>query len=153
MEAVAFSATLAVIMFVTSIFLIAFGNKPKEKEKKSLPQIIVGWVMFAISIITLITCFIVYIYLAGGITGAFIFTILSPLFILAGFLVCLICGISSIVEGFKKDKDGKINGAVLTRGWVLLFLSVAMVATIITTLAILFNDYSNSRGDTPVAFM
>ena len=153
MEAVTFSAMLATVMFVTSIFLIAFGNKPKEKEKKSLPQIIVGWVMLAISIITLITCFIVYIYLAGGITGAFIFTILSPLFILAGFLVCLILGISSIVEGFKKDKDGKINGAVLTRGWVLLFLSIAMVATIITTLAILFNDYSNSRGDTPVAFM
>ena len=153
MEAVAFSAMLAVIMFVTSIFLIAFGNKPKEKEKKNMPQIIVGWVMLAISIVTLITCFIVYIYLSGGITGTFIFTILSPLFILAGFMVCLIYGISSIVEGFKRDKDGKINGSVLARGWVLLFLSIALVVTIITTLAILFNDYSNSRGDTPVAFM
>ena len=109
MEAVAFSAMLAVIMFVTSIFLIAFGNKSKEKEKKSLPQIIVGWVMLAISIITLITCFIVYIYLAGGITGAFIFTILSPLFILAGFLVVLSVVSPLSSKGLKKIKTARLT--------------------------------------------
>ena len=65
----------------------------------------------------------------------------------------LALGISSLVEGFKKDKDGKRNPSAMVRGWTLLFLSIAMVSVIITTLAILFNDYSNSRGDTPVAFM
>ena len=153
MEAVSFTAMLATIMFVTSIFLVIFGNKPKENKKKNLPEVIIGWVMFAISIIMLITSFIVYLYLAGGITAAYLFIILSPLFIVAGFVALLILGISSVVEGFKRDKEGNRNTSIMVRGWSLLFLSIGMIAAIITTLTILFNDYSNSRGDTPVAFM
>ena len=153
METVFFCAMLAVIMLITGVFLIIFGNKVKEDGKKNLAQIIIGWVTLAVAILILIVSFIVYLYLAGGISGAYLFIFISPLFILAGFIVMLALGISSLVEGFKKDKDGKRNPGAMVRGWTLLFLSIAMVSVIITTLAILFNDYSNSRGDTPVAFM
>lgn len=154
METVFFCAMLAIIMLVAAIFFIVIGNKVvKEDGKKNLVQIIVGWVMLAVAILTLIVSFIVYLYLAGGITAAVIFVFLSPLFILAGFILMLAFGISSLVEGFRKDKEGKHNPSAMVRGWTLLFLSIAMVSVIITTLAILFNDCSNSRGDTPVAFM
>ena len=153
METVFFCAMLAVIMLITGVFLIIFGNKVKEDGKKNLAQIIIGWVTLAVAILILIVSFIVYLYLAGGISGAYLFIFISPLFILAGFIVMLALGISSLVEGFKKDKDGKRNPSAMVRGWTLLFLSIAMVSVIITTLVILFNDYSNSRGDTPVAFM
>ncbi|MBO4666680.1 MAG: hypothetical protein J5666_00935 [Bacilli bacterium] len=153
METVFFCAMLAVIMLITGIFLIIFGNKTKEDGKKDLVKIIIGWILFAVSILTLIVSFLVYIYLAGGITAAYLFIFLSPLFILAGFIIMLAIGISSLVEGFRRNKEGKRDPSAMIRGWTLLFLSIAMVSVIITTLAILFNDYSNSRGDTPVAFM
>lgn len=153
METVFFCAMLAVIMLITGIFLIIFGNKTKEDGKKDLVKIIIGWILFAVSILTLIVSFLVYIYLAGGITAAYLFIFISPLFILAGFIITLAYGISSVVEGFRRNKEGKRDASALIRGWTLLFLSIAMVTVIITTLAILFNDYSNSRGDTPVAFM
>ena len=153
METVFFCAMLAVIMLITGIFLIIFGNKTKEDGKKDLVKIIIGWILFAVSILTLIVSFLVYIYLAGGITAAYLFIFLSPLFILAGFIIMLAIGISSLVEGFRRNKEGKRDPSAMIRGWALLFLSIAMVSVIITTLAILFNDYSNSRGDTPVAFM
>ena len=153
METVFFCAMLAVIMLITGIFLIIFGNKTKEDGKKDLVKIIIGWILFAVSILGLIVSFLVYIYLAGGITAAYLFIFLSPLFILAGFIVMLALGISSLVEGFRRNKEGKRDPSAMIRGWTLLFLSIAMVSVIITTLAILFNDYSNSRGDTPVAFM
>ena len=153
METVFFCAMLAVIMLITGIFLIIFGNKTKEDGKKDLVKIIIGWILFAVSILGLIVSFLVYIYLAGGITAAYLFIFLSPLFILAGFIIMLAFGISSLVEGFRRNKDGKRDPSAMIRGWALLFLSIAMVSVIITTLAILFNDYSNSRGDTPVAFM
>ena len=153
METVFFCAMLAVIMLITGIFLIIFGNKTKEDGKKDLVKIIIGWILFAVSILGLIVSFLVYIYLAGGITAAYLFIFLSPLFILAGFIIMLAIGISSLVEGFRRNKEGKRDPSAMIRGWALLFLSIAMVSVIITTLAILFNDYSNSRGDTPVAFM
>ena len=153
METVFFCAMLAVIMLITGIFLIIFGNKTKEDGKKDLVKIIIGWILFAVSILTLIVSFLVYIYLAGGITAAYLFIFISPLFILAGFILMLAFGISSLVEGFRRNKEGKRDPSAMIRGWTLLFLSIAMVSVIITTLAILFNDYSNSRGDTPVAFM
>ena len=153
METVFFCAMLAVIMLITGIFLIIFGNKTKEDGKKDLVKIIIGWILFAVSILTLIVSFLVYIYLAGGITAAYLFIFISPLFILAGFILMLAFGISSLVEGFRRNKEGKRDPSAMIRGWALLFLSIAMVSVIITTLAILFNDYSNSRGDTPVAFM
>lgn len=153
METVFFCAMLAVIMLITGIFLIIFGNKTKEDGKKDLVKIIIGWILFAVSILGLIVSFLVYIYLAGGITAAYLFIFLSPLFILAGFIIMLAIGISSLVEGFRRNKEGKRDPSAMIRGWTLLFLSIAMVSVIITTLAILFNDYSNSRGDTPVAFM
>ena len=153
METVFFCALLAVIMLITGIFLIIFGNKVKEDGKKDLVKLIIGWILLAVSILALIASFIVYLYLAGGITAAYLFIFISPLFILAGFILMLAFGIASVIEGFRKNKDGKRDTSALIRGWTLLFLSIAMVSVIITTLAILFNDYSNSRGDTPVAFM
>ena len=153
METVFFCAMLAVIMLITGIFLIIFGNKTKEDGKKDLVKIIIGWILFAVSILALIVSFLVYIYLAGGISAAYLFIFISPLFILAGFIFMLAFGISSVIEGFRRNKEGKRDPGALIKGWTLLFLSIAMVTVIITTLAILFNDYSNSRGDTPVAFM
>ena len=153
METVFFCAMLAVIMLITGIFLIIFGNKTKEDGKKDLVKIIIGWILFAVSILALIVSFLVYIYLAGGISAAYLFIFISPLFILGGFIFMLAFGISSVIEGFRRNKEGKRDPGALIKGWTLLFLSIAMVTVIITTLAILFNDYSNSRGDTPVAFM
>ena len=117
METVFFCAMLAVIMLTTGVFLIIFGNKVKEDGKKNLTQIIIGWVTLAVSVLILIVSFIVYLYLAGGISGAYLFIFISPLFILAGFIVMLALGISSLVEGFKKDKDGRRNPSAMVRGW------------------------------------
>ena len=87
METVFFCAMLAVIMLITGVFLIIFGNKVKEDGKKNLAQIIIGWVTLAVAILILIVSFIVYLYLAGGISGAYLFIFISPLFIFGLFML------------------------------------------------------------------
>lgn len=146
-------AIAAVFLVAFGIALIQIGKRIKTTDKKRLLMILIGWLLIVLPIIGLIIAFIVFINDSSGITGTYLFAFISPLFIFIGFAICLGIGISSLVEGYKKDQEGKTNTSAIIRGWSLLFLSIAVIAAVIITLAILFTNYSNSRSDTPVRFM
>lgn len=136
-----------------SILMIVFGSKKKENGKINLAMAIVGWTLLVLTIIGSTVGFILYIDKAGGFTGTVIFTFVSPLFILCGFFIMLGIGISSIAEGYKRDKDNMLDKAAIVRGWFLLSLSILLVTSIVVTLVLLFNQHSMARGDQPVRFM
>lgn len=137
----------------TAIFMINFGGRKRESGKIDLPLVIIGWILLVLTVIGSITGLILYINDAGGYTGTVIFTIVSPIFIIFGFVIILNIGIASLVEGYQKDKDGKRNAKAIIRGWSMLTLSILTLAAIVITLTILFINHSNSRGDTPVTLM
>lgn len=142
-----------VIIIAIGILLINFGKKAPEKSKKSVAQSIVGWALVVLTIIGLTTGLILWINADGGITGTWIFAIISPLFIIAGMIICLSIGIASLIDGYRKDKNGNRDTSRIVQGWFLLILVVLLLTAIITTLAVLFNNYSMSRGDEPVRMM
>ena len=142
-----------VIIISVGILLINLGKRAPEKSKKGVAQSIVGWALVVLTIVGLTTGLILWINADGGITGTWIFAIVSPLFILTGMIICLSVGISSLIEGYTKDKNGNRDTSRIVQGWFLLILVILLLTAVITTLAILFNDYSMSRGDRPVGAM
>ena len=139
---------IAAVVTTGSLFIYE-GAKKNNDRKKKLVFSIVGWSLIVLTIVATIVGFIVLVDLSGGFFGTIIFTIISPLLIIGGFTSTLGIGISSLVSGYKKDGNGNRNHNEIIRGWSMLFLSVAIVASIIITLAILFENHS----DTPIAAM
>ena len=148
---------LCVIGFILllgfSIFLIKYGSKKNDKGKINLPMSIVGWALLVLDIIGAIVGFIIYININGGYTGTIIFTIISPLFILIGFIIILNIGISSLVDGYRKNKEGNRGKASIVKGWALLALAILLITAVVVTLLILFHQHSMAKGDEPVRFM
>ena len=142
-----------VIIISVGILLINLGKRAPEKSKKGVAQSIVGWALVVLTIVGLTTGLILWINADGGITGTWIFAFVSPIFILTGMIICLSVGISSLIEGYTKDKNGNRDTSRIVQGWFLLILVILLLTAVITTLAILFNDYSMSRGDRPVGAM
>ena len=146
-------AFLAVFLIVMGAIFVKLGSKEKENGKNDMALIIIGWVLIVLTVVASIAGFIIYIDIHGGINGTVLFTLIAPIFILGGFITCLGIGISSLVEGYRKDKEGKRNSGVIIKGWSLLSLSLALVVVTVVTLTILFSNHADARGDTPVAFM
>ena len=142
-----------IIVIAVGILLIKLGKKVDNNGKRNIAQLIVGWSLIVLTIVGLMVGLILWINASGGITGTFIFTIASPLFIIAGMIICISIGIASLINGYKKDKNGNRNTSGIIQGWFLLALVVILLTATIVTLAILFNDYSMSRGDEPVRMM
>lgn len=146
----------AILLIIFGIFLIKIGKsltKKSENKNAYLGQIITGWSILATAITLYVLYFILYINAQGGISGTFVFTMIAPLFIFIGFVICIGIGASSLVEGYRKNNEGQRDKVAIIRGWFLLVLAIIVVVIVIVTLSILFNDYSNSRGDTPVRMM
>ncbi len=144
---------VAIVLIAVGLLLIRFGNKVRENGKKNLAQMIVGWIIFVLSVLAAMFGFIVFIREAGGITGIYIYLFIAPIFILGGFIACTSVGISSLVQGYQRDKEGKMDTGSIVRGWSLVILSIAVVVVIIITLAVLLNNYSSAQGDKPIRMM
>ena len=144
---------VAIVIIALGILLIKFGNKIRENGKKNLAQIIAGWVLLLIAIVASSFGFIILIREAGGISGIFIYLFIAPIFILGGFIACTSIGISSLVQGYQRDKEGKMDTGSIVRGWSLVILSIAVVVVIIVTLAVLLNNYSSAQGEKPITMM
>lgn len=142
-----------IIVIAVGILLIKLGKRIDNNGKRNIAQLIVGWSLIVLTIVGLMVGLILWINASGGITGTFIFTIASPLFIIAGMIICISIGIASLIDGYKKDKNGNRNTSGIIQGWFLLALVVILLTATIVTLAILFNDYSMSRGDESVRMM
>ena len=143
---------LAAFIFVLSIIFIKYGSN-KKKDKHLFPLVIVGWVLLITSIVGSITLLILYIGSTGGILGTYIFIFLSPLFVLCGFIACLVVGINSLQSAYCKPKDDITRKQSILRGWALLILAILVIAAIAITLSILLTNYSNYRNEHPVRFM
>ena len=145
---------MAISLIVMGGVFVKLGNKKKEDGKvKDLSLIIIGWVLIGLTVVASIVGLIVYIDVHGGLGGTVLFTVISPIFIVFGSVICLAIGISSLVEGYKRNKEGNRNHSVIARGWTMLSLSVIIVVAVIVTLTVLFANHADARGDTPVAFM
>lgn len=146
------------VILVTSLLIlgcvfVSIGNKKKKNDQDGLTLIIVGWVIICASVLGGLAALIIYIDMTSGLFGTVLFTVLAPIFIFAGFVVILAYGISTLVEGYRRNKEGQRDRNQIIKGWFMLALSIAIVVTVIVTLAILFTNHSNARNDNPVAFM
>ena len=146
-------ALLAIFLIVMGAIFVKLGSKKKENGKNDMALIIIGWVLIVLTVAASIAGFIIYIDIHGGFSGTVLFTLISPLFIFAGFVTCLGIGISALVGGYRRNEEGKRNNGMIVRGWSLLSLSLAIVTVTVITLVVLFSNHADARGDTPVAFM
>ena len=144
---------IAAIALILGIVFINYGSNKKKKDKRLLPLVIIGWVMLIGSIIGSVVLLILYIGSTGGIVGTYLFIFLSPLFILGGFIACLIVGLNSLQSAYSKPKDDITRKQSIVRGWALLVLAILLIVAIAVTLSILLTNYSNYRNEHPVRFM
>ena len=142
-------AGMAIIL---GIILFIFNRvRKKSTGKSSLPPIIVGWVLLALAIVGLAIATIVYTFSSSGTFGVFLLLMIAALFIIGGIAFFLGIGISSLAESLRKDKDGKRNKEGIVRGAALLFLAIAVLVTVIVTIAIMMHIESNKEK--PVRMM
>ncbi len=142
----------AAIVFVVGITML-FINRFKKKHagKSILPLIIIGWILVAIALIGAVIATIVSIYSTSGTWGVMILIALGGIFIFAGLIIFLGIGISSLVEGCKKDRNGDRDKEAIVRGATLLFLAIAVLATVIIAFTIMM--YIESNKEKPVRMM
>lgn len=121
--------------------LVRIGSKKKEKDQDGLTLIISGWVIIVLTVLGGIAGFIIYVDLSGGLFGTLLFTIIAPIFILGGCITVLGFGISSLVEGYRRNKEGKRDRNQIIKGWFMLALSTAIIVTVVVTLTVLFHNH------------
>ena len=144
---------LVTALIIFGCVLIEVGKKKKQNNQDGLTLLIVGWVLLVLSIAGGIAGLIIYIDMSGGIFGTVLFAVLCPVFIAGGSIGCLAAGISSLVDGYRRNKEGLRDKDAIVRGWSMLSLSILLVAVVIVTISILLTNHSNARNDNPVAFM
>lgn len=140
------------IVFAIGIAMLLINRFKKKKTKKSiLPLILIGWIFVAIALIGAIIATIISIYSTSGTFGIFLLVALGGIFVFAGLILFLGIGISSLVEGCQKDKDGNRNKEGIVRGATLLFLAVAIIVTIVVSFIVMMHIESNKEK--PVRMM
>lgn len=144
---------LVIALIILGCVLIEVGKKKKQNDQDGLTLIIVGWILVVLSVAGGIAGLIIYIDMNSGLFGTILFAVLCPLFILGGFIGCLATGITSLTQGYRRNKEGLRNRNEIIKGWSMLSLSIMLVTVVIVTLIILLLNHSNSGGDNPVAFM
>lgn len=142
-------AAMVFVVGITMLFINRF--KKKQTGKSNLSLLIIGWILVAIALIGAVIATIVSIYSTSGTWGVFFLIGLGGIFIFAGLVVFLGIGISSLVEGCKKDRNGDRDKEAIVRGATLLFLAIAVLATVIITFAIMM--YIESNKEKPVRMM
>ena len=128
----------AILVFVAVVLFITNKINKKDKGKDNLVKVILGWSFVATAIIGIIVAFLLYVNESTGTFGILMILILCPLFVVAGFIAMLSCGIANLIEGNRKDENGQKNKALVVKGSFLTGMALAIVATIIVTFAILF---------------
>ena len=145
---------LALVGLVVGIVLLVYNKSNKKNTgKTNFGLIIPGWALVSIAIIASIVAFILYINKNGGMSGLTLFIFISPIFIIGGFIFLLSYGISTFVKGCTRDEHGLRNKEAIVRGAFMMFLSVAVIVSIITSVSVLMHNYSSANGDKPVMGM
>ena len=136
---------ILVLLLVPALLVagIIFINKGRGKN---VAMITIGWCIIG-TIATALTFGTGLLFYYWGTTVLTIVIIISPLIIIAGLIVTLSLGITYLIKGYIRDKDGKINKRQITAGFVLLVINTLILAAIIT-LAIIFTS-----GLIPIALM
>ena len=143
------SAAIAIVIGI-ALLIVNFSLK-KKGGKSLLPLIIIGWSLLALAITELFVSTLFFVIGSSGTFGLFLVMALGGIFILTGVAVLLGTGISSLVEGCKKDENRKRNRESIVRGAAFLFLAIAVTVTIIVTTAVML--YIESNKEKPVRFM
>lgn len=144
--------------FVGTVILIAFGiillianrSEKKYRKKSILPLLITGWSFIGLSVAGFAVAFIFYLSQTDS-TSIVITLVLGGIFILGGIIMLLGFGLSSLVNGLRKDKEGKRNKDAIIRGSALLFLSIVVVATVIASIMVL--SHMESNREKPIRMM
>lgn len=139
-----------VLMSFGIILLIANHSEKKYRKKSIMPLLITGWSFIGLSVAGFAVAFIFYLSQTDS-TSIFITLVLGGIFILGGIIMLLGFGSSSLVNGLRKDKEGKRNKDAIIRGSALLFLSIVVVATVIAAIMVLAHMESNKEK--PVRMM
>ncbi len=143
---------IAAIVLAIGVALLSINRvKKKGTGKSNLPLLLIGWILIAIALIGAIIFTVISIYSTSGTWGVLLLIALGGIFIFAALIIFLGIGISSLVDGCKKDENGKRNKEAIVRGATLLFLAVAVLATVIITFAVMM--YVESNKEKPVRMM
>lgn len=143
---------IAAILVTVGIVLLTNNKMVKRSTgKSSLVKLIIGWSLIATAIIGFIVALLMYVHETSGTLGLLVIMILCPIGVCAGFVAMLSNGIATLTEGLNKNIDGKRNKEKIVGGSFLMFLSIAVVTTIIVSFVILLQMHSSA--DHPVAFM
>ena len=143
---------IAAILVTVGIVLLTNNKMVKRSTgKSSLVKLIIGWSLIGLTIIGTIIAILLYIHETSGTLGIVVVMVLCPIGVCAGFVAMLSNGISLFNEGLNKDIEGKRNKEKIVGGSFLMFLSIAVVTTIIVSFVILLQMHSSA--DHPVAFM
>ena len=142
----------AAIVFTIGIAMILINRfKKKYTGKSTLPLIIIGWILVAIALMGAIIATIISIYSTSGTFGVFLLMAIGGIIVFAGLILFLGIGISSLVEGCKKDENGKRDKEGIVRGATLLFLAIAIIVTVIVSFIVMLHIESNKEK--PVRMM
>ena len=115
---------------IGSVF-VSKGFKGDEKGHRNLTYIKTGWIIIGTTCAALTAGLAVLITLMGGmgsILGWII--VITPFIIIGGLIVTLALGVDALTKGYTRPR--KIN--LITRGWVLIGINLAVVTTIIVLL-------------------
>lgn len=142
----------AATFFIIGVGLLIVNRiKKKDTGKSDLPLILVGWSLIAIALIGAIIATIISTFETTGTTGVILLIALGGIFIVIGLILFLGLGVSSLLEGCRKDKNGMRSKEEIVRGATFLFLAVAVAITVIVTIAIMMHIESNKEK--PVRMM
>ena len=133
----------AIVFMIGLALLIANKVKKKNTGKSNLPLILIGWILIAAALIGAVIATIISTFDTSGTIGVFLLIGIGGLFIFMGLIVFLGIGISSLVDGLRKDKNGNINKEGAVRGATLLVLAVAILITVVVTILIMLQIESN----------
>ena len=126
---------VVISMLVTGIILVKEGNKVREGSTRNVAFICAGWIILGILSLAL-TIGTVYLFsISSFMTIILVFSM--PVIILISLIVTLSYGISCLVDGYSKNKEGHCNTSKIRTGWICLGINTTIITLIIAAIGVL----------------
>lgn len=147
------SAELSFVLclaFITAVLTIGIvfvyrGYKEDENGNRNLGFIRAGWIIIA-SLSLLITAGIVFLAVVTSWIVGFLFVVL-PFVVLIGLVITLAYGISNLITGYQRDKNGHFDIVKIKVGWI----NIGVNLTVITAIFVLLMMFMT--GIIPIRLM
>ena len=120
---------ILIALFVFGFYYISKGNKLNSDGKKDLKQLLIGWIFMSAAISTVTFGYFYLVYKSSYYAGALIMFV--PFLVLVGLIVTLSIGIVDLINGYKRDENGRFNKKKIVSGWIFIGVNLAIVSSLI----------------------